>query len=83
MFRISLLIEWRSKKKIDRFVSTAFYCKVGGKYIGSYGSMEKLRQICWITVFNVYTKFLRLYFEPFGSTPTMLSQAERGTSHIT
>jgi len=30
-----------------------------------------------------YTKFLRLHFEPFGSTPTPLSRAERGTSNVT
>jgi len=30
-----------------------------------------------------YSKFLRLHFQPYGSTPTTLSRAERGTSHVT
>ena len=32
---------------------------------------------------NTHSKFLRLHFQPFDSTPTTLSQAERGTSHVT
>jgi len=36
-----VLIEWRSKKKIDHFVFTTFNYKVGGKYIGPYESSKK------------------------------------------
>jgi len=32
---------------------------------------------------NLYSKFLRLHFQPFGSTPTTLSQAERQRSEPT
>jgi len=33
--------------------------------------------------FMTHSKFLRLHFQPFGSSPTTLSRAERGTSHVT
>jgi len=39
--RTSIPIERRSKKTIDRPVFTVFNRKVGGKCIGSYGSLEK------------------------------------------
>jgi len=32
---------------------------------------------------TVHSEFLRMHFQPFGSTPTTLSQAERGKSHVT
>jgi len=47
-------IEWRSKKIIDRPLFPAFNRKIGGKYIGSYGSLEKWPTICCILIFNVW-----------------------------
>jgi len=44
-FRISVPIEWQSKKTIDQTVFIVFSGKVGGKRIGSYGSLENGRQI--------------------------------------
>ena len=32
---------------------------------------------------TIHSKFFRLHFQPFGSTSTTLSRAERGTSHKT
>jgi len=40
-FRISIPIEWRSKKTIDRPVFTVINRKIGGKCICSHGSLEK------------------------------------------
>jgi len=32
---------------------------------------------------SMHSNYLRLHFQPFGSTPTTLSLAERGTSLVT
>jgi len=45
--------------------------------------MSVLRMLDCPEVFTLHSKFLRLHFELFGLTPTTLSRAERGTSHIT
>jgi len=35
------------------------------------------------TLIFAHSTFIRLHFQPLGSTPTTLSQTERGTSHVT
>jgi len=62
-------------------VSRSKHCETPTSLFGS-GSTQK-GILYFDLVLQAHSKFLRLHFEHFGSTPTTLSRAERGTSRIT
>ena len=57
--------------------------KFGNTMVGGLKQSRIVGLVTLESLLSVHSKILRLHFQPFGSTPTTLSRAERGASHVT